>query len=93
MCVYEMTPDRDFVLDTLPEHPHVAVFTGAGHAAKFASLIGQILADLTTRGETAHPIAPFALGRAALTDDSAAPALSAAAAGGTSADSRIAHRT
>jgi glycine/D-amino acid oxidase-like deaminating enzyme len=93
MCVYEMPPGRDFVLDTLPEHPHVAVFTGAGHAAKFAGLIGQILADPATTGVTPHPIAPVAVGRAALTDDVAAPALSAAAADGICADSRAAHRT
>jgi monomeric sarcosine oxidase len=67
-CVYEMPPDRDFVLDTLPDHPHVVVFTGAGHAAKFASLMGQILADLATNGTTRHPIEPFRLNRPAIID-------------------------
>jgi sarcosine oxidase len=67
-CVYDMPPDRGFVLDTLPAHPHVAVFNGAGHAGKFASLMGQILADLQTSGTTPHPIAPFTLDREALTD-------------------------
>jgi sarcosine oxidase len=46
----------------------VAVFNGAGHAGKFASLMGQILADLQTSGTTPHPIAPFTLDREALTD-------------------------
>ncbi|MGC2941670.1 MULTISPECIES: N-methyl-L-tryptophan oxidase [unclassified Brevibacterium] len=67
-CVYDMPPDRGFVLDTLPGHPHVAVFNGAGHAGKFSSLMGQILADLQTTGSTPHPIAPFTLNRPAIAD-------------------------
>ncbi|WP_193096214.1 N-methyl-L-tryptophan oxidase [Brevibacterium sp. FME17] len=67
-CVYDMPPDRGFILDTLPDHPHVAVFNGAGHAGKFASLMGQILADLQTSGSTPHPIAPFTLDRPAVSD-------------------------
>lgn len=67
-CVYDMPADRDFVLDTIPGHPHVAVFNGAGHAGKFASLMGKILADLTTTGQTPHDIEAFSLTRAAITD-------------------------
>lgn len=67
-CVYDLPPDRDFILDTLPDHPHVAVFSGGGHAGKFAGLVGQILADLSTSGHTQHPIAPFRFDRPALTD-------------------------
>lgn len=67
-CVYDMPADRDFVLDALPNHSHVVVFNGAGHAGKFASLVGQILADLTTAGSTPHPIDPFSLTRPAITD-------------------------
>ena len=43
-CLYTLTPDRDFVIDTLPEHPNVCVAIGAGHAFKFASVIGRQLA-------------------------------------------------
>ncbi|MGF9660829.1 N-methyl-L-tryptophan oxidase [Arthrobacter crystallopoietes] len=67
-CVYDMAPDRDFVMDTLPGSPHVAVFNGAGHAGKFASLAGKILAELVTDGSTALPIEPFSLLRPAITD-------------------------
>lgn len=67
-CVYDMPPDRDFVLDTVPGHPHIAVFNGAGHAGKFASLIGQILADLTTDRHTEHDIDTFSLTRPAIVD-------------------------
>ncbi|MGB8909070.1 MAG: N-methyl-L-tryptophan oxidase [Candidatus Cybelea sp.] len=44
-CLYAMTPDRDFIIDTLPEHPNVSVVLGGGHAFKFASVIGRILSD------------------------------------------------
>jgi sarcosine oxidase len=66
-CLYTLTPDRDFVIDTLPAHPHVAVAIGAGHAFKFASLIGRILAELTFDGRTGSDIAPFAIDRHILT--------------------------
>lgn len=67
-CLYDMPADRDFVLDVLPGHPHVAVFNGAGHAGKFASLVGRILAELLTTGTSSHPIDAFRLSRPAITD-------------------------
>jgi sarcosine oxidase len=45
-CLYTLTPDRDFVLDRLPEHPSVLVALGAAHAYKFAALFGSLLAGL-----------------------------------------------
>ncbi len=51
-CLYTLTPDRDFVLDTLPEHPNVSVAIGAGHAYKFASVLGKILSELAIDGAT-----------------------------------------
>ncbi len=45
-CLYTLPPDRDFVVDALPEHPNVTVAIGAGHAFKFAGVIGRMLADL-----------------------------------------------
>ena len=32
-CLYDMPPDRDFVLGTVPDHPQISVFNGAGHAS------------------------------------------------------------
>jgi sarcosine oxidase len=49
-CLYARTPDRDFVIDALPEHPNVSVAVGDGHAFKFASLIGRILSDGAAQG-------------------------------------------
>jgi sarcosine oxidase len=51
-CLYTMPPDRDFVLDSLPDHPNVFVALGAAHGFKYASLFGRILAELAVDGET-----------------------------------------
>ncbi len=67
-CLYTMPPDRNFVIDTLPDHSQIAVAQGAGHAFKFAALIGQILCDLAVDGETPLPIEAFAATRPAITD-------------------------
>ena len=72
-CLYDMPPDREFVLGTLPEHPQVSVFNGAGHGFKFASLAGKILSELAIHGNTQYPIEPFRLDRPALTDPTYEP--------------------
>jgi sarcosine oxidase len=51
-CLYTLTPDRDFVVDRLPDHPGVLVALGAAHAYKFASVLGRILAELVLDGST-----------------------------------------
>jgi sarcosine oxidase len=45
-CLYTLTPDRDFVVDRLPDAPGVVVALGAAHAFKFASVLGRILSEL-----------------------------------------------
>lgn len=55
-CLYTLTPDRDFVVDRLPEAPGVTVLLGAAHAFKFASVLGRIAAELSFDGVT--PSAP-----------------------------------
>jgi sarcosine oxidase len=67
-CLYTMPPDRNFIIDRLPDHPQVAVAVGAGHAGKFSCLIGRILMQLVTDGETPYPIEAFRIRRPALTD-------------------------
>jgi sarcosine oxidase len=62
-CLYTLTPDRDFVLDALPEHPNVLVALGAAHGFKFASLFGKILGELALDGSTHSNIAPFKIDR------------------------------
>lgn len=67
-CLYTMPPDRNFIIDTLPQYPQIAVAVGAGHAYKFASLIGRILSELAIKGRTQYPIGAFKIDRPALTD-------------------------
>ena len=46
---YAMTKDAMFVLDVLPNHPNVSIFTaGNGRAFKFAPMLGKALADLVS---------------------------------------------
>ena len=56
-CMFTNTPDEHFIVDLLPANSQVAVAAGfSGHGFKFASVIGEILADLAINGETAHNI-------------------------------------
>jgi sarcosine oxidase len=61
-CLYTLPPDRDFVIDMLPQHRNVCVAIGAGHAFKFAGAIGRILSRLSLDGASAD-LAPFAITR------------------------------
>ncbi|MBX9829018.1 MAG: N-methyl-L-tryptophan oxidase [Xanthobacteraceae bacterium] len=64
-CLYTVTPDHDFIVDRLPDAPNVVVASAcSGHGFKFAPVLGEILADLATKGETRHDISRFRLGRA-----------------------------
>ncbi len=72
-CLYDMPPDRDFVIDRLPGHPGISVCIGAGHAAKFAALLGRILAELTIDETTTFPIEEFRADRPALVDPAYVP--------------------
>lgn len=57
VCMYTMTPDEHFILDLHPEFDHVVIGCGfSGHGFKFASVVGEILADLAVDGATQHPI-------------------------------------
>jgi len=73
-CLYDMPRDRNFVIDALPQHPQILVCSGAGHAYKFASLLGKILSELAVDGRSLYPIAPFTLDRPAITDPDYPPA-------------------
>lgn len=47
VCMYDMTENSDFVIDTDPENPNVVYGYGfSGHGFKFAPIIGQLLAEL-----------------------------------------------
>lgn len=59
-CMYSNTPDEHFVIARHPDAANVTVACGfSGHGFKFVPVVGEILADLATGGETGHPIALF----------------------------------
>lgn len=68
-CLYELTPDRDFVIDALPGHPNCFIAIGAAHGFKFASLIGKILSEVAVDGTTESDIQPFKFDRPILKMD------------------------
>lgn len=49
-CLYTLTPDRDFVVDRIPEAPGIIVGLGAGHGFKLASVLGRVLVELALDG-------------------------------------------
>jgi len=64
VCLYTNTPDRDFILDYHPENGRVIVASPcSGHGFKFASAVGEILADLATERAPAFDLSPFRVGR------------------------------
>jgi sarcosine oxidase len=70
--MYTLTPDRHFLIDHHPEYPQVLFATGfSGHGFKFASVVGEILADLAIKGKTKHVIEQFRLARFTATAPSA----------------------
>lgn len=63
-CMFTMTPDRFFIIDTLAETPQVSVAAGfSGHGYKFCSVVGEVMADLAAERTTRHDIDMFAMAR------------------------------
>ena len=57
VCLYTNTQDEHFVVDLHPNHANVAIASPcSGHGFKFASAIGEILADLADSGAASHDI-------------------------------------
>lgn len=57
-CLYSMTPDEHFVIDFVPGYEERACIAWgfSGHGFKFASAVGEALADLSMYGKTELPI-------------------------------------
>ncbi len=58
ICLYANSPDENFIIDELPGFEKaVSIACGfSGHGFKFASVVGEILADLAIEGKTGLPI-------------------------------------
>lgn len=55
ICLYTNSPDHHFVIDRLREGVWVACGF-SGHGFKFASVVGEVVADLVTTGGTKLPV-------------------------------------
>ena len=63
-CLFTNTPDEHFIVDLHPTYPQVCIASPcSGHGFKFASVIGEIMADLAELGMTRHDISLFRLDR------------------------------
>jgi sarcosine oxidase len=59
-CMFTNTPDNHFLIDLHPQYPQVAYASAcSGHGFKFASVVGEILADLAQHRATRHQIDLF----------------------------------
>ncbi len=57
VCLYTNSPDSHFIVGAHPRRKNVTVACGfSGHGFKFASVIGEVLADLAMKGETELPV-------------------------------------
>jgi sarcosine oxidase len=67
VCMYTNTPDGNFLIDHYPGFPQVIIASPcSGHGFKFASAIGEQLADLALEGQPSLDISPFRLSRPGL---------------------------
>lgn len=63
-CAYALTPDEHFIIDRHPQYDNVILCGGfSGHGFKFASVVGEIVADLALDGTTKHDVGFLRLSR------------------------------
>lgn len=64
ICLYTVSPDEGFLVGPLSSCDDVYVASAcSGHGFKFSCLLGEILADLATQGETQTDLGPWSLQR------------------------------
>ena len=63
-CMYDVSPDEDFILDRLPFDSRVVFATGlSGHGFKFGLLLGELLSSLVCETQPIVPLERFRLAR------------------------------
>jgi sarcosine oxidase len=63
-CMFTNSPDDHFIIDLHPDYPQVSFAAGfSGHGYEFASVVGEIMADLALERHTRHDIDLFRLAR------------------------------
>jgi sarcosine oxidase len=73
VCMYTNTPDMHFAIDRHPQHEQVVVVSAcSGHGFKFATALGEVVADLATGRAPRFDLTPFRIARFA-SGETAAP--------------------
>lgn len=63
-CIYDISPDEDFILDQYPGDPRITFATGlSGHGFKFGLLLGEMLSSMVCETKPIIPLEPFRLAR------------------------------
>jgi monomeric sarcosine oxidase len=63
-CIYDVSPDEDFILDVFPGDSRIAFATGlSGHGFKFGPLLGRLLSSLICETQPEVPLGRFRLTR------------------------------
>lgn len=63
-CIYDVSPDEDFILDYLPGDSRIAFATGlTGHGFKFGPLLGELLSSLVCDTQPLVSMKRFQLAR------------------------------
>jgi sarcosine oxidase len=63
-CIFTNTPDEHFIIDRYPGLPQVILASPcSGHGFKFASVIGEVLADMAMDRDPAFDLSMFRLDR------------------------------
>jgi len=64
VCLFTNTPDHDFIVDLHPRFPQVLISSPcSGHGFKFASVLGELQADLLITGTSRFDLSPFRIDR------------------------------
>jgi monomeric sarcosine oxidase len=63
-CIYDVSPDEDFILDQYPGDPRIIFATGlSGHGFKFGLLLGEMLSSMVCEAEYPISLENFRLAR------------------------------
>ena len=63
-CLYTVTPDSQFIIDTHPDHSQIIIASPcSGHGFKHSAAIGEALAELAAEGKSHFDLSAFSLSR------------------------------
>jgi sarcosine oxidase len=63
-CLYTVTPDSKFVIDTHPKYPQIIIASPcSGHGFKHSAAIGEALAELIVEGQSHFDLSAFRIDR------------------------------